>query len=424
MRWLAIAGLVAFHAFVSVNAVAEAPCSGVIARDSVASCSIRASLALRSEADIANVLRGRRSTFNPIVPSNPIVSASLGRRIGIGSGSGMTATNWSFGLSQEVELAGQRGLRLDAADADIAAEDERRTVLRRDVAAVAYAAYFDALAARDEAAIAARLETVALSVVKATRGMANQGLTSGVDADVAEAVSLRSIQARIAADGRVAQSRVAFTLALGGDATTPVDASGDLVPLTGVDTLARSLVNADRAEVRVFENERRAWEARASTFRRSRVPNITLSAFVQNDGFDENVFGFGIAVPIPFPQPIGHTYNGQIAESDALARHAADEAARLRLALKAGILLTLAEYDARIKQRDAVAQTQVDRADKSLQSIGTEIAAGRLAIRDAVVAQQTLVDFLLGYVAAKHAVCTASVELARAAGIPLDKGGL
>lgn len=420
MRWLAIAGLVAFHAFVSVDAVAEAPCSGVIARDGVATCSIRASLALRSEADIASALRGRRTTFNPIVPSNPIASASLGRR----AGSGMSATNWVFGLSQEIELAGQRGLRLDAADADIAAEDERRTVLRRDVAAVAYAAYFDALAARDEAAIATRLETVALSVVKATRGMADQGLASGVDADVAEAVSLRSIQARIAADGRVAQARVAFTLALGGDATTPVDASGDLLPLIGVDTMARSLVNADRAEVRIFENERRAWEARASTFRRSRVPNITLSAFVQNDGFDENVFGFGIAIPIPFPQPIGNTYSGQIAESDALARHAADEAARLRLSLKAGVLLTLAEYDARIKQRDAVAQVQVDRADKSLQSMGTEIAAGRLAIRDAVVAQQTLVDFLLGYVAAKHAACTASVELARAAGIPLDKGGL
>lgn len=418
MRWLTIAGLVAFHGLVSVDAEAESPCTGVVARDDVAGCAVRASLALKSEADVASALRGRRTAFNPIVPSNPIVSASLARR----AGSGMTSTNWSFALSQEIELAGQRGLRLDAADADIAAESERVVVLRRDVAATAYSAYFAALAARDEAAIASRLETVALSVVKATRGMADQGLTSGVDADVAEAVSLRSIQARIAADGRVTQARVAFTLALGGDPAAPVEASGDLVPLAGVDTLARSLVRADRPEVRALEDERRAWEARAATFRRSRVPNITLSAFVQNDGFDENVFGFGLAVPLPFPQPIGHTYSGEIVESDALARHAADEAVRLRATLKAGVLHALAEYDARMKQRDAVAQDKIDRADKSLQSIGTEIAAGRLAIRDAVVAQQALVDFLLGHVAARHAACAASVELARAAGIPLDKG--
>jgi cobalt-zinc-cadmium efflux system outer membrane protein len=149
-----------------------------------------------------------------------------------------------------------------------------------------------------------------------------------------------------------------------------------------------------------------------------------LSTFLQNDGFDERVFGFGIAIPIPFPQPVGRTYAGEIAESDALAARSRDEGARVRLELRAGVLRALAEYDSNVKARDVVAQDRIDRADRTLQSIGQEVGAGRLAIRDAVVAEQTLVDFLLGFVYAKHAVCKSSVELARAASLPLERGGL
>jgi cobalt-zinc-cadmium efflux system outer membrane protein len=43
-----------------------------------------------------------------------------------------------------------------------------------------------------------------------------------------------------------------------------------------------------------------------------------------------------------------------------------------------------------------------------------------LAVRDAVLAQQTLIELLQANVAAKRALCIASVELARAVGLRLD----
>jgi cobalt-zinc-cadmium efflux system outer membrane protein len=265
---------------------------------------------------------------------------------------------------------------------------------------------------------------VALSMVTVTRAMSDRGLASGVEADVAEALSIRSVQARILADGRHVQAQVAFTLALSADPARPLDASGDLVPLSGVADAARALLGAERPEVRALEEDRRSWQARASTYRRARVPNILLSTFVQNDGFDERVIGFGIGIPIPFPQPVGRTHAGEIAESDAMANRAETEVARLRLTIKASTLRALSEYEARIKERDAASADRVDRAGKTLQSIGQEVGAGRLALRDAIVTQRTLVDFLFDYVSVQHAACTASVDLARSAGVPFERGGL
>jgi hypothetical protein len=61
----------------------------------------------------------------------------------------------------------------------------------------------------------------------------------------------------------------------------------------------------------------------------------------------------------------------------------------------------------------------VTRAENSLNGLATEISAGRLSISNAIVAQQTLIEFLHAYIEAKLSLCLASVELARSAGLPL-----
>lgn len=62
------------------------------------------------------------------------------------------------------------------------------------------------------------------------------------------------------------------------------------------------------------------------------------------------------------------------------------------------------------------------RAERSLEDMATEIEQQRLAARDALVAQQALLDYLRSHVAARHAVCRASVELLRASGLPVRGG--
>ena len=79
-----------------------------------------------------------------------------------------------------------------------------------------------------------------------------------------------------------------------------------------------------------------------------------------------------------------------------------------------------APYGPTVDAMQAFTAERTERASTSLRSLGEEVESGRLGVRDAVVAQHALIELLQADVAARRAWCLASVELARAAGVPLE----
>jgi cobalt-zinc-cadmium efflux system outer membrane protein len=163
-------------------------------------------------------------------------------------------------------------------------------------------------------------------------------------------------------------------------------------------------------------------ELRASAFRRSRVPNPTISAFAENDGFNEHVFGLGLSLPIPIPGNVGRTYAGEVAEAEALARRAATEREQTRREIRVGLAVAAYAFQSRRLEVEAFSHELLANAETSLLALGQEVAAGRLTVRDAVIAQLPLIELLQNYITARRAWCVASVDLARAAGVPLERG--
>jgi len=134
------------------------------------------------------------------------------------------------------------------------------------------------------------------------------------------------------------------------------------------------------------------------------------------------MIGFGLALPIVFPQPVGRTYEGEILESEALSHKLMTDAEDKKRTARREIATARQAYDASMQARNLYSPERIARAQKSLESIASEIEAGRLLIRDAIVAQQTLVEMLRASIEARRAVCVASVALAKAAGIALERG--
>jgi hypothetical protein len=66
---------------------------------------------------------------------------------------GQAVINWYATLSQEIEIAGQRGARERAADAEREAQEKAVARTDREVAAAAWRAYFEAIAGRDEVSL-------------------------------------------------------------------------------------------------------------------------------------------------------------------------------------------------------------------------------------------------------------------------------
>lgn len=398
-------------------------CSSRVDRSNVVTCALAASLSVRAEGYEVEAAAGRRLAVSPLLPSNPVLSLAAATRSTTGQDN---VTNWNATLSQELEVAGQRGVRRRAAEADIEARKKRALVIRREVAASAWFAFFDAVAAREEQRLVAGLSAATERVSLVAHARADQGLIAPLDADVADAIAIRVSQAKLASERRLAGAGATLASLLGRDpADGQLTVEGELVPLEGVKEVAAALVpkeGKDRPEVLALDAERRAFELRADAYRRTRIPNPTVSVFAQNDGFNERVLGVGVSFPIPLPGNIGRTYIGEIAESEAIARRVATDRERIARDIRLEIVTAAKAYDSRETEVRAFTPARVTRADESLRALAQELEAGRVSVRDAVVVQQALIELLQANVAARRAWCFASVDLARAVGFPLERG--
>lgn len=391
-----------------------------VTRANVVACALDASLVVTGERQELEAANARTTAVSPLFPSNPQLALSAGRR----ATRSEETTNWYATLSQELEIAGQRGARREAAEAASEAQSKRLLLSRREVAASALASFFEVLAAREEQRLADRLTTATRALSTVARARADQGLVAPVDADVADAATLRVFQGKLAAERRAVRELGLLATLLGRDSdAASLSVEGELEPIPVDASLAAAAAvktGERRPELSVLEAEGRAQELRADAYRRSRLPNPTLSIFAQNDGFNERVFGAGLALPIPLPGNVGRTFVGEIAEAEALARRTQTERERVAREIRLEVSTAARAFASRTEEVRAFSPDMLARAEESLTSLGREVEAGRLAVRDAVVAQQSLIDLLRASVEARRAWCLASVDLARAVGMPLE----
>lgn len=292
-------------------------CSAEVTRANVVPCALARSLSVRGEEKTLDALQGKRVASKLFLPSNPVLSLSGGRRVAVGGT--QDAINWYATLAQEIEIAGQRGSRVRSVDASLVAQDKRVLLSKRESAVLAWTAYFEAIAAREQKLLTERLLATAERMRLVARAKADKGLSATLDADLADAASLRLLQLKLAADRSVAATNAQLAFLLDRDPSANIAIEGELVPLGNV---SRTTPVEQRPEVQAHKAERDALLLKTESFRRSRVPNPTISLFVQNDGFNERVYGLGLALPIPLPSPVGRTYAGEIAEAKALAERA------------------------------------------------------------------------------------------------------
>ncbi len=418
--WAALAA--AWWCISSAQASAAAGCDEVLSRDNVVRCVLAASAQARAEREGIAAVEGRQRVAGTLLPANPVLAASGARRVGPAA----EATNWYGTLSQELEIAGQRRARKRALAGERRAQESATLAVERDVSAAALRSYFEVLAAREALGTAQRLEQTFAGATTAAEAAAERGLNPGIDADLAELSSVRLTQARLDAERRFHTALAALATMLGRDpALSELRVDGELTPLSPVDGGAAALSRqaiAKRPEIPAVDAARASFEAWSEAYRRARIPNLTLSVIAQRDGFDERVLGAGVSIPITLPAPIGRDFSGQVAENAALARRAA-------------ALLEQAQRDVRLEVVDAwqalqaarsaqalFSEERIARAERSLKSIALAIATGKLAISAVIVPQQALIEFLNQRIAAELALCLASVELVRAAGLPFPGG--
>ena len=399
--------------FLAPASIAAEPDCGALDRLTLVACAEARSPSITAELASVRAAEGRREAGRPFLPANPMVSGSLASRTATAG----RALNWSVTLAQELEIAGQSGLRVDAAEHELRAQQHQVAVARAEVAEQAWLAWFGALAARERLELTTKLERASTGVSTTVQAMWAQGLASNIDAAIADAAAVRASQARLEAERELASAEVQLGSLLG--LSNPGPITGELEPLRFTEA-----ANPARPELLALEAMQAGSSKRVELLRRGRAPNPTLSLFAQNDGFDERVFGVGLGIPIPLPQPIGRTAAGEIA--DALGREARQQAEleRLSRALWAERELAAKAWATALKSRALYSSERLERARQGLAAITEQVTAARLSVREALIAQQALTELLQAEVTARHHLCVASVRRIRASGGSLEGGDL
>ena len=404
-------------------AARRAGCRGPLDPEMVVRCALAASPEVREARERLAAAAASRTAAGIWLPSNPTVSALVSNRRRPPP-EAASVLNWSVVLSQELELAGQRGARVDVADVELAAEARRVGVAEQEIAAGALTAYYAAAAANEAVRFAGALAENAEALAAFAEGRAKEALLAGVEADVARAEATRIGLARFEAERRLAEGRAALALLLDVDAGAVRLPDGlVLAAMTTGQQPASAALEAQalrlRGEVGAAEMERQVLERRLALLRRERTPNLTLSLFGERGEINDRILGFGVSIPLPLPSPIGRTRAGEIAEALAQIRAAESSAELVRRRVRLEVARALAADTARQGAASLFGDNLLARARADLAAIRQAISSRQLSLREALQWQRSLIELLQADIEARLGRALAAVELRRVAGAPL-----
>lgn len=406
----------------SSDARASSPCQGTFSTPAeVMACAVERSLEVQAARQELQAVAGRRTTAGVVLPSHPVIAVSFAHRQP-GEAPRGPFFNWYVTLTQELEIAGQRGARLDVIDGEAAAQVRRVVVVQQEAMAAALVAYYQCLAAQQEQRLAESIGDIATSLARLATARAAQALLAAVDADVAQAEASRQGLLRLEATRRAQAAQYVLLTLLGDNPLAPTQVSGtwppELPPLPPSDEAAlvdRALTL--RGEVAAAQLEHRVREQRVGLLRRARIPNLTLSAYAQRDGLDELVFGGGLTLPLFLPAPLGPSRRGELDEASARAAQAGTTLEQVRRRVRLEVAQALALERAQAAALGLFPAALIQRATTDLRALAQAVAEQKLPLRDALLHQRSLIELLQAELQVHLESALARVDLLRATGL-------
>jgi outer membrane protein, heavy metal efflux system len=331
-----------------------------------------------------------------------------------GIGEAGTIGEYEVSLSQEIEWAGQGGLRVRGARKALArAEAVVLDVSRRTLAEVSNA-YYEALSAQQRLAVAEELVQLGENLVAVTRIQAREGEISDMDANLAEIEAGRARAAILAAGRELTHARLVLRRLIGLEPEREIrlqDTPSDPPPAVTLDAdslIALALARRPDLTARTHEVEQQELESQLA--RREAIPSVQLGVFVAREeryllstggpggssvrpALESPRLGLGVSVPLPLFQRNQGIIEEQTARTEQarLARQSADLAIRTEV-IDAYQAYRAARAEHQVFERDVL---QPARANQRL--LDTALLAGKIGLPTLLLLRNQLLDAELSH---------------------------
>lgn len=349
----------------------------------------------RAAEQEVEITRGKLTTARLISPFNPVIEGLSGRRTIPGESRG---TDYGVGLSMEVEVAGQRGLRISESERNLEKAEASFRDFQRNFKAKLARAFYQAVFARSRLEFLKRVEGLNLRLLEVTRVKFEAGDISGLEVNVSVVRHGQSRKESLDGERDLAQALLELKRFVGIEET--VLPTGDLgvtvPPVQPNEILDQAMAN--RADLLAKRHELQRAEAEVALRKREGFPNPTLGVLFDREFTRERFVGGTVSIPLP----LFNRNHGELESLGARRIQARAEIAALEKEIRKEVDQAINQWETARKSVDFFQREVIEQTEENFRLLEAayrerKIDLPRLLImeNDLITANQSYLDVLL-----------------------------
>jgi len=352
--------------------------------------------ALRLEEEVT---RGQNEKARRLLSNNPTLEGNVSKKERPEEEGGGKFTNYGFKLSQEFEIAGQRGARIDVAEKELARVKleirDKERVLISDVKD----AFAKALALKKKRGLAHEIVSLNEELLRYTKIKFQAGDISGLDVNLSEVELSKAKKELLLAQREYRESLIVLQGLLGLSPDLSFAIEGDLPsesPALPDREALKTLAFSRRPDARASAFEIGKTESALELVKREAFPNITLSGFYDRDE-RRNVAGLEISIPLP----IFDRKQAEKKEALIKAEGARIKAAGLKKTIEREINQAFVDITSAIEELSLFRQEILVKAAENLKLLNLAFKEGKIGFFEVRLAQKDTIEAQLAYIEAQ-----------------------
>ena len=327
--------------------------------------------------------------FNPLIEGSVVKkgeSSELGAR---------GFTDYGVKLSQEFEIAGQRGVRIDIAQKDISRIDLEIKDRERTLVNEVKNAFAKALAGKRREELTREAVRLKEDLLGFTRIKFQAGQVSGLEVNLAEVEVSKTKRELLLAVREYREARLSLQRLVG---MRPVAAfsvqgelSADLPGMPDRESL-KKLAAARRPDVKAASIEIERTTSAQRLVNRLALPNITLAGFYDRDE-ERNSGGIALSFPIPFFD----RKQAEKSEARARAEQARLNYTGLEKTIDKEVEVAYSDFSTASEELSLFRQEILSKATENLNLMNLAFKEGKIGFFDVRLAQKDTIDLQFAY---------------------------
>lgn len=343
--------------------------------------------------------KGQNEKARLLLINNPTIEGSISRKDRPEEESGGKFTNYGFKLSQEFEVAGQRGARINVAEKELARVRSEIKDKERILISDVKNAFTRALSLKKKSGLAREIVSLNEELLGYTKIKFHAGDVSGLDVNLSEVELSKAKKELLLAQREYRESLLALQGLLGLSPDMSFVIQGDLpseAPVLPDREALKTLAFSHRPDSKASAFEIGKTESALELVKKEAFSNITLSGFYDRDE-RRNAVGLEILIPLPFFD----RKQAEKKEAFARAEGAKIKAAGLKKTIEREVNQAFIDITSAIEELSLHKKEILVKAAENLKLLNLAFKEGKIGFFEVRLAQKDTIEAQLAYIEAQ-----------------------